>query len=51
MRRLTLAGMTIGIVLGGLFGLAVVSVADCAGPCRHVVGITATSMKAVSTID
>lgn len=42
MRRLTLAGMTIGIVLGGLFGLAVVSFADCAGPdCMYqrVVGV------------
>ena len=41
MRRLTLAGMTIGIVLGGLFGHLSVR-------CRHVVAITATRMKAVS---
>ena len=42
MRRLTLEGMTIGIVLGGLFGLAVISFADCAGPdCMYqrVVGV------------
>ena len=31
MRRLIVAGLTIGVVLGGLFGLAVVSFADCAG--------------------
>jgi hypothetical protein len=31
-----LIGLTIGIALGGLFGLAVVSFADCAGPdCMH----------------
>ena len=32
MRRLIVAGLTIGVALGGLFGLAVVSFADCAGP-------------------
>jgi hypothetical protein len=39
-----LTGLTIGIALGGLFGLAVVSFADCAGPdCTYqrVVGVVA----------
>ena len=38
------AGLAIGLVLGGLFGLAVVSFADCAGPdCTYqrVVGVLA----------
>jgi hypothetical protein len=30
-RRLMVAGLTIGVVLGGLFGLAVISFADRAG--------------------
>lgn len=41
-RTAGLAGLTIGAVLGGLFGLAVVSFADCAGPhCTYqrVVGV------------
>jgi hypothetical protein len=44
LRRLILAGLTIGVVLGGLFGLAVVSFADCSGPgCTYqrVVGVVA----------
>jgi hypothetical protein len=39
-----LAGLTIGSALGGLFGLAVVSFADCAGPdCTYqrIVGVVA----------
>ena len=32
MRTVGLMGLTIGIALGGLFGLAVVSFADCTGP-------------------
>jgi hypothetical protein len=43
-RRLIVAGLTIGVVLGGLFGLAVVSFADCAGPdClyQRMVGVSA----------
>ena len=39
-----LAGLTIGVVLGGLFGLAVVSFADCIGPgCMYqrVFGVVA----------
>jgi hypothetical protein len=38
------AGLAIGLALGGLFGLAVVSFADCAGPdCTYqrVVGVLA----------
>jgi hypothetical protein len=43
-RTVGLAGLTIGVALGGLFGLAVVSFADCAGPdCTYqrVVGVFA----------
>jgi hypothetical protein len=43
-RPVGLAGLTIGVALGGLFGLAVVSFADCAGPdCTYqrVVGVFA----------
>ena len=42
LRTVGLAGLTIGMALGGLFGLAVVSFADCAGPdCTYqrVVGV------------
>jgi hypothetical protein len=44
LRRPILAGLTVGSVLGGLFGLAVVSFADCSGPdCTYqrVVGVVA----------
>jgi len=44
LRTVGLAGLTIGVALGGLFGLAVVSFADCAGPdCTHqrLVGVLA----------
>jgi hypothetical protein len=44
-----LAGLTIGAVLGGLFGLAVVSFADCVGrDCTYqgVVGVIAHAASA-----
>lgn len=44
LRTASLAGLTIGLLLGGLFGVAVVSFADCAGSdCTYqrVVGVLA----------
>jgi hypothetical protein len=41
---MVVAGLTIGLALGGLFGLAVVSFADCSGPgCTYqrVIGVIA----------
>ena len=42
LRTVGLTGLTTGTALGGLFGLAVVSFADCAGPdCTYqrIVGV------------